>query len=81
MVDQPIAHHPPVNVAILNFRQRRVVCSGSATGCRALGQIAMLPLNRQRMSGESGAAVSPAGARALAIPSDARYWRITCRYG
>ena len=23
MVDQPIAHHPPVNIAILNFRQRR----------------------------------------------------------
>ncbi len=31
MADQPIAHHPPVNVAILNFRQRRGGTQGSAT--------------------------------------------------
>ena len=69
MVDQPIAHHPPVNVAILNFRQRRGGMQRIGDPA-AQGQIAMLPLDRQRMFEKSGAANCPQPALALAILSD-----------
>ncbi len=55
MVDQPVAHHPPVNVAILNFRQRRSGMERIGNPATQ-GQIAMLPLDRQRVFEKSGAA-------------------------
>lgn len=58
-----------VNVAILNFRQRRGGMQRIGDPA-AQGQIAMLPLDRQRMFEKSGAANCPQPALALAILSD-----------
>ena len=55
MIDQPVAHHPAVDVTVLNFRQRRGGMERIGNPA-AQGQIAMLPLDRQRMFEKSGAA-------------------------
>lgn len=48
MIDQAIAHHATIHVAILNFRQcgRSVIWIGHPA---AQGEIAVLPFNRQRL--------------------------------
>ena len=55
MIDQAIAHHATIHVAILNFCQcgRGVVWICHPTAQR---EIAVLPFNRQRMFEKSGAA-------------------------
>lgn len=58
MVDQPIAHHPPVNVAILNFRQRRGGMQRIGDPA-AQGQIAMLPLIASACSRKAAPQIVP----------------------
>ncbi len=54
MIDQAIAHHATIHVAILNFRQcgRSVIWIGHPAAQR---EIAVLPFNRQRLFEKSGA--------------------------
>lgn len=55
VIDQAIAHHATVHVAILNFGQcgRSVIWIGHPAAQR---EIAVLPFNRQRLFEKSGAA-------------------------
>ncbi|GDE67032.1 hypothetical protein HmCmsJML291_01123 [Escherichia coli] len=55
VIDQAIAHHATVHVAILNFCQcgRSVIWIGHPAAQR---EIAVLPFNRQRLFEKSGAA-------------------------
>ena len=48
VINQAIAHHPPIDVAILNLRQRRIGMQRIGHPA-AEGKIPMLPLNRQRV--------------------------------
>lgn len=54
VIDQAIAHHATIHIAILNFRQ----CGrGVIRICRSrAAKIAVLPFNRQRLFEKSGAA-------------------------
>ena len=58
VVDQPIAHHTAVDVAVLDLRQRRIGMQRIGHPA-AEGQIAVLPLNRQRLLKERRTADSP----------------------
>ncbi len=53
MINQPIAHHPTVDVAILHFA--KLACPLRIRHPAADAEIAMLPGNRQRMLQEGGA--------------------------
>jgi hypothetical protein len=75
VIDQTVAHHAAIDVAILNFRQRGwYVRIGHPA---AQGQIAMLPLNRQRLFQKRRTADRAQPALFLAACATARYWRIT----